>query len=499
MAASQPQSASHCQPRWLSTLGDKLSDSAENLAAFRIVVGVLLLGCADLWQAVAVARLPPSLRTSSTWLGTLLLQLPISDSVVSALAYLICGLGFLIAIGLWTRLALILGTLCTLYVLGVAQLGGAVWHCHHVLWFCALLCISPCADVWSVDALLRSRKNQTQYNRYGLCYGLPIRIGWLLLAAIFVFPGLWKLRGSGLAWIVSDNLRSQLHWKWVQSGGYLPWLRVDRFPLLCKLLAASVVGFELGFPLLLFHKRLRLLLIGLALLFHLGTWLLMQISFSILWPCYAILVDWKQLWARLQKWRKVRSTQTEQQAAHGQESDPVKDVFYLLHIRNSPTAVMGFLLILGVFVSGLMGWTQSYPFACYPTFQHLATDSMPALLVSVESLSSQGKDSQAQGKDSQAQEIELPRPWTIPSEHSARSVALMWSVLRQGNSHALAAYGSHLRTIPQAAAVMRRVCPGRLHFDRGLLPVRPEAWQTAPQQRTRLGTLPLTCPVPSPP
>jgi hypothetical protein len=312
MSASQPQSASHSQPRWLSTLGDKLSDSAENLAAFRIVVGVLLLGCADLWQAVAVARLPPSLRTASTWLGTLLLQLPISDSVVSALAYLTCGLGFLIAIGLWTRLALILGTLCTLYVLGVAQLGGAVWHCHHVLWFCALLCASPCADVWSVDALLRSRKNQTQYNRYGLCYGLPIRIGWLLLAAIFGFPGLWKLRGSGLAWIVSDNLRSQLHWKWVQSGGYLPWLRVDRFPLLCKLLAASVVGFELGFPLLLFHKRLRLLLIGLALLFHLGTWLLMQISFSILWPCYAILVDWKQLWARLQKWRKVRSTQTEQ-------------------------------------------------------------------------------------------------------------------------------------------------------------------------------------------
>jgi hypothetical protein len=444
------------------------------------VIGVLLFGCVDLWHGVAVAQLSPSLRTSSSWFGNQLLAWPISPQLVMALAYLAAAMGVLIAIGLWTRLALVIGTLSALYVLGISQLAGSVWHSHHLLWFLALLTVSPCADSWSLDSLLWKRRNQIQYNRDPLCYGLPIRLAWLLLAAILFFPGLWKLRGGGLAWITSDNLRNQLHWKWVQNGGVLPWLRIDRFAVLCKLLAASVVCFELGFPLLLLHKRLRVFAVGLALLFHLGTWHLMQISFTILWPCYAVLFNWKGVWEWLRKAQKRNAPPPE---LVDQKDIPSQTQSHALSKDRStllPTIIMGFLLILGVGLSGWRGWTQSYPFACYPTFQHLAGDAMPALLLTVE--------------DDRGKTQELPRPWTIPEVHSSRAVALMWSVLRKQSPQALAAYLDTLRQHPTVAEVVRTSCPGRVHFDRVLLPVSPELWQSPPTQRQRLATVPLPCP-----
>jgi hypothetical protein len=93
------------------------------------------------------------------------------------------------------------------HLYAIAQLAGHVWHDMHLLWFCALLAASPCADVLAVGA-------RHPLAAAGRAYALPLLVVRLLLASIYFSPGLHKLGTSGLACALSDNLRHQLCWKW---------------------------------------------------------------------------------------------------------------------------------------------------------------------------------------------------------------------------------------------------------------------------------------------
>ena len=95
---------------------------------------------------------------------------------------------------------------------------------------------------------------------------LSLATAWGLLAAVYFFPGLWKLRESGLDWIFSGNLQNQMYWKWYQTGAMPAW-RIDRHPALVQLGALGVVLFELGFPLLLWRRGTRACAAALGLVF----------------------------------------------------------------------------------------------------------------------------------------------------------------------------------------------------------------------------------------
>jgi len=127
-------------------------------------------------------------------------------------------------------------------------------------------------------------------------YGWTIRTAIVVMAVIYCFTGIWKLRNSGLEWVFSDNMKWALAWGRVR-GEPTPLQDVavfiaDHRPL-PEIFAAFILLFELTFPLVVFSRRLRPLYVVAAWCFHLGTILLLGLDYSV-WPATVtiLLLDW---------------------------------------------------------------------------------------------------------------------------------------------------------------------------------------------------------------
>jgi hypothetical protein len=259
-------------------------------------------------------------------------------------------------LGLYTRAALATLLASAAVLFGMVQLGGAVVHDMHLLWLLALLLACPSAGgALSVDEWLATTPSDGLRRRLlgpregSAAAGATVFFARTLLGVIYFFPGLWKLRESGLAWALSDNLVHQMHAKWLEFG-VVPALRVDRVPALVHALGLFTLCFELGF-LFLVHvgprARVALAIAGLA--FHLGIEQVMLIPFSSLWAMYVVLLPF----------------------GGGPPEPSTRGV--------RSVTVVGALLLVANLVQGLRGKTQSFPFACYPTFQWIAPATLPDL------------------------------------------------------------------------------------------------------------------------
>ncbi|WP_343211027.1 HTTM domain-containing protein [Archangium violaceum] len=339
-----------------------LTGSAVDLAVFRITVFVVVLLSRDVYEAPVWAPTAEAVRSAPIGLGWLAPHLPLSSTWAWVALGVLVPSTLLSILGLFTRAATVLAATSLAYVLTVPQFAGTVLHTHHLLWFAVLLAASPCADALSVDAWLRARRHGSQVAPDdALGYGLPIRIAWVLVGLIFLFPGLWKW-SAGLDWALGGALRGQLYWKWAEYGGWRPWLRVDEWPGVLEAGGVAVMLFE---PLVLVGvlvPRLRPWTVGAALLFHAATALVFRIEFSSLWACYTVFVPWSRVLARVGLGGTTLGTPRAG------------------HVRQwMPAAVTGGVLVLGALVSGAAGIRSGFPFACYPTFHTRAPAEIPAL------------------------------------------------------------------------------------------------------------------------
>jgi hypothetical protein len=392
-------------------------NQATDLAVFRVVVFALLLSSPDVWTAVQYAELPLELRRPPLGWG----WVPIDPTAARIAQVLLIGSGSCALLGLFTRISASLATLSALYLLGLPQLVGTVRHYHHLVWFAAILAVSPSGDALSLDA-----RRKPIALRPPIAYALPLRFAWALVACIYFFPGIWKWKAAGWEWALSDNLRNQMRWKWLQYD-WLPLVRIDRLPRLCRAAALATMVLEISFPLALLFRRARLVVVAIAVAFHLGTSALMHISFPSLWLTYVMFVPWR---------RKP-------------DAPPSGAA------RIIPTLVVGTLLVGGAVWTGFRGSVQGWPFACYPTFQHLAPDTMPGLvvdLVSVDGTVLRTLGPRWDGKDSQ------------------RSWGQTWSLVLAPDPRALESFLGKFR-----AAEAR--------FYRVSLPVDPDRWSDPPERQ----------------
>jgi hypothetical protein len=405
-----------------------------------VAVFATLLTTRDLWTAPSFAALDPALRSPAVgvaWMAAL----PIGAAVAKA-ALAICVVAAVAALfGVFTRVAAGVAAIALVYLLGIPQLYGTVRHYHHLVWLAALLCASPSGDALSIDAW-RKRRAGRPPPTYGPRYGIALAAAWAIAAAIFFFPGMWKIADGGVAWISSDNLMNQMRWKWLQYGRVSP-LRLDLSPRLCHLAALAAVCFELSFPLLLFHRVTRALAVAAALVFHVLTALVMFIGFGSLLCLYAAFVPWHRLLRRPEGPADLRS--------------PL------------PIAIVAVALVTAIAVQGARGRVQSWPFACYPTFQFLAPDRMPAL--EVELVAADG----SVVKIAQAK---------IPGVDRQRAWALSWSLAVSARREAIIEW---LRA--WARSEPRLLTAREIRVDRVLLAVDPDAWAAEPADRVRLVTL----------
>ncbi|MFT4976934.1 MAG: hypothetical protein ACI8S6_002839 [Myxococcota bacterium] len=399
--------------------------SATDLAVLRITVAMLLLGAADVWQgpglAAALASYPPESLDPPWGSGWMFSLLGVNVAIAhAARAGVLLGAA-LGLVGLHARLGFALAALCGLYLLALPSLQGTIVHNHHLLWLSLLLATSPCADALTI----RTRRGPAIT---GSAYTIPIRATWLVVGAVFFFPGLWKLLTSGPGWIFSDNLQNQIYWKWAQSWDH-PTLRIDRIPGSTQAAAAAVVAFELSFGFLLWWPRARTPAVIAALAFHALTAALMDVRFSTLWPCYVAFFSWER--------RPITTTKDASWAG----------------------GLVAAGLVAVVWVAGGSGVMRAWPVACYPTFAARVPATMPVLVVTVV-----GEDGVERAVSLEAMVAPEPGSW-----------ALIWQLIGIGGPvrpDALEAFWAQASKRPAVEALLGG--PGEIRFYRGELSVVPE-------------------------
>jgi len=281
-----------------------------NLSVFRIILftAFFLYVVRELKfeRIIFLSQLPVDLRYPPLGLGFIIYNLPVNATLAAITTTAMLVFCVMAAIGLFTRTSAILTVVFALYALGIPQIYGKVNHYHHLVWFAAILAMSRCSDVLSVDAIFsawrRADRGETAPPTVSVVYALPLRFVWLTLGVIYFFPGVWKYWSGGPAWIFSDNLKFVMYQKWFELGTWQPLIRIDQSPLVMQMSALGTILFEVSFIFLLFSPRLRSLAAIGGIVFHTVIYFTMRIWFWTLQLTYASFVNWSALCERLGQW-----------------------------------------------------------------------------------------------------------------------------------------------------------------------------------------------------
>lgn len=161
-----------------------------------------------------------------------------------------------------------------------------------------VLAFTPCGDAFSVDSWLRPMRQRAGY----VVYGFPILLLRILLAWSYFSSGLIKLRVAGLGYFNPDNLPAlaithsldNLHDTQYRFAFWLPNARG-----VTTVLVILVVLWELTFPLAIFSRIARRIILPFGILFHISTIFFMNVSFPYHLAAYAVFVDWPRLFDRV--------------------------------------------------------------------------------------------------------------------------------------------------------------------------------------------------------
>ena len=200
-------------------------------------------------------------------------------------------------IGLFTRVSMIVATATGVYLMGLPHNFGQTQHFDTLVVFASgALALSRAGDAASVDAWLARRSRRPHLAEDAGEYTWPIRFVWVAMALIFCAAGISKWRRSGFEWIFSDNLalllqRQQYH---LSDGEPLtnwgPWIAQHGF---ARPLAAFAMAVETLFPLALFSRAVRLVMVPAGLMFLIGIRVLMGPTFEQFMLCYVFWVPWE--------------------------------------------------------------------------------------------------------------------------------------------------------------------------------------------------------------
>lgn len=104
-----------------------------------------------------------------------------------------------------------------------------------------------------------------------------------------------KVLNGGWSWFNGETLRGYFYFMYLETGNTLA-LALSKTAVLCGVLAISTLAFEALFGLILLRRSLRLWFVCIALLFHLGVYVTMQINFFWMYfPVYFIYVDFSSI------------------------------------------------------------------------------------------------------------------------------------------------------------------------------------------------------------
>ncbi len=136
----------------------------------------------------------------------------------------------------------------------------------------------------------------------------PVRWPLLLIQIFFVqiyfFAGYAKLFTSGLRWLEAENIRHYL----ILMNQYLGFPRtslaftVAGYGWMCALIAWTGMIFDLAFPIVLFSRRARYVMVPLALFFHVANAILFRVVFQNT-VLLLLFVNWEWVVSRVRQMR----------------------------------------------------------------------------------------------------------------------------------------------------------------------------------------------------
>lgn len=204
------------------------------------------------------------------------------------------------AIGLFSRVSMITAALLGFYLLGLPHNFGHVYHFDATLVLIGfILACSRAGDGFSIDAYRQRRETPAPSGEYTW----PIRMAWVAIALVFFAAGVAKFRYGGLEWIWSNNMSILLMQSAYHTSDADPitglGLWIAQRPWLASVLAGFSAVVEIAYPLALFNRTARWVLVPSAFMMLVGIRLLMGPTFGGFLVVNVFWVPWKALLERV--------------------------------------------------------------------------------------------------------------------------------------------------------------------------------------------------------
>ncbi len=269
--------------------------SAFALGVARVVVHGTFLVSVLITSFLALGRLPVTVLRP---MGVMkFLPWSFYDRLLTPAGMIVLEIAMIVSLvlstaGLFTVVSTKTSFLLVLFYQGLVRSFGHFNHDEMLAVYClAVLAFTPCGDEFSLDQ--RRRKKQKVLPVFAYAY--PILLMQLLMAWVYFSSALIKLRAGGLSYLNPDNLPSlaiyhsldNLHDSAFRLAFWLPHIRAY-----VPVLMALVLLWEFFFPLAVFFPRLRWLILGGGIVFHLSTLFFMNVFFPHQLALYLLFVNW---------------------------------------------------------------------------------------------------------------------------------------------------------------------------------------------------------------
>ncbi len=270
-----------------------------------ILSQILLTSFADLGQLPATLLRPTGAMKLLPWrLYDLLLT---SGGIITLKYLMVLALGAA-TIGYLTSWSTKLSALLFLFYEGFLRSYG---HFNHdempAVYILIVLAFVPCGHAFSLDHLRRRSPSL----RSGILYGYPILLMRILLAWSYFSSALIKFRVAGLSYLSPDNLSAlaiehsldNLH-----DTQYRLAFSIPQASKYSPIFVGFVLAWEFLFPLAIFFKRIRFIILPIGIGFHLATIFLMNIFFPYHVAMYVVFVDWGKVMGKFKLWNRNRTS-----------------------------------------------------------------------------------------------------------------------------------------------------------------------------------------------
>jgi uncharacterized membrane protein YphA (DoxX/SURF4 family) len=232
-----------------------------------------------------------------------LLSLPrLGPEELLALYIVLVGAALCALVGWATRPALIVAAPLYIYWYATFYSYGEVSNSRTAVAVALIvLAIAPAGRAYSLNSVLARRRGKPLTAEDDEVAGWAFQVLTVLLVYMYLFAGLTKLRITGFDWWYSGAFE-----RGIADEGTAPalWLAGNHLPLVWAMALGALV-FELCSPILLFRGRLRQWYAGAAVLFHVGSLVLLRMDFlGMALICAAVVVNLERIPEFLTRWTR---------------------------------------------------------------------------------------------------------------------------------------------------------------------------------------------------